>query len=279
MKKRLPPCPRLETLRELWPDERDTLPPGHPGLVFDRYLPIWEPGRFAEREPNPSHEALGAFARAFARAGERRDGQLLLQSVQARLERMVDSLDAQTTTATRTFDLEARTRIAIGLGMDHPSEAGLLFDHTIGVPYLPATGLRGLGRYYAELSEASPEGLRRLFGSTDRKSSEDVKQLGSLRFFDAYPLSWPALEVDILTPHYGSYYTGDRPDAPPGDWHAPVPIPFLTISAATRFRLRLATTGPSSDLDTVQQWLAQALDMLGIGAKTAVGYGRIDVKR
>jgi CRISPR-associated protein Cmr6 len=79
-----------------------------------------------------------------------------------------------------------------------------------------------------------------------------------------------------MTPHYGPYYQrGENP----GDWFNPVPIPFLTIAPGQDFLFAVAPRRPKTqeadtDLQLIEDWLESALDLIGAGAKTAVGYGR-----
>ena len=51
---------------------------------------------------------------------------------------------------------------------------------------------------------------------------------GKVWFFDAFPLSKPEIEVDIMNPHYGDYYNSTNPE-PPADYLKPNPITFLTV--------------------------------------------------
>jgi hypothetical protein len=78
-----------------------------------------------------------------------------------------------------------------------------------------------------------------------------------------------------MTPHYADYYgSGDVP----GDWLSPVPIPFLSVAAGTAFQFGIAprTIDGKEHLECVAEWLKNALQWLGAGAKTAVGYGRFE---
>ncbi|MEZ5448795.1 MAG: hypothetical protein R3E89_07275 [Thiolinea sp.] len=65
----------------------------------------------------------------------------------------------------------------------------------------------------------------------------------------------------------------------PADWHSPNPIYFLSakepvflVSVAPRCAGMMA----DADLDEVMDCVAQALEWLGAGAKTAVGYGQFN---
>jgi CRISPR-associated protein Cmr6 len=74
-----------------------------------------------------------------------------------------------------------------------------------------------------------------------------------------------------MTPHYAGWI----PEAPPGDWREPMPVPFLVVAPGTSFLFSLLPRGiERGELETVFQWLRDALHYAGAGAKTAVGYGR-----
>ncbi|MBN1928142.1 MAG: type III-B CRISPR module RAMP protein Cmr6 [Chlorobiaceae bacterium] len=109
---------------------------------------------------------------------------------------------------------------------------------------------------------------------------------GKVIFFDAYPISIPKIETDIMNPHFSDYYRDQAGKQSPADYLTPVPIPFLTVKATTfRFILGIRESENSVIpegsllergiplLDVAKQWLTNALSEHGIGAKTAVGYG------
>ncbi|MBI4025774.1 MAG: type III-B CRISPR module RAMP protein Cmr6 [Verrucomicrobia bacterium] len=113
------------------------------------------------------------------------------------------------------------------------------------------------------------ECLKRI--GVERKSSHQ----GCVAFFDAFPLSGGKLVQEIATPHNSDYYQDDAERAL--DRTDPVPIPLLAIGhEETVFvfplrRMGLAT--PLQVLDDAFQWLSDGLETLGLGAKTASGYG------
>lgn len=101
---------------------------------------------------------------------------------------------------------------------------------------------------------------------------------GSVLFFDAFPTATPNVVPDVMNPHYGPYYSGEKP---PADYHNPVPIFFLTVDKETQFQFILGSKNKNwldgtpwkiGEMNIVE-WLKDALQNFGIGAKTAVGYG------
>ena len=81
-----------------------------------------------------------------------------------------------------------------------------------------------------------------------------------------------------MTPHYGPTIMSAAKCR--GDWHSPVPIPFLTVAPGQSFHFALAprtfSNADRADCHTAAGWLENALLELGAGAKTAVGYGRFE---
>ncbi len=171
---------------------------------------------------------------------------------------------------------------ASGLGLPHPVENGLAWHHTLGVPYLAGSGVKGLVKAWVEVWDESlneEEKKRRSidwFGTTE--------QAGRFRFFDALPVEPVTLAADVMTPHMGKWYEqgGEmkdyrrEPEKIPADWHDPVPVPFLVVKSA-KLLFGVAPRHPkfAEELPQVFAALKQALDWLGAGAKTAAGYGRM----
>ena len=100
---------------------------------------------------------------------------------------------------------------------------------------------------------------------------------GCIIFFDAFPENFE-IKYDIMTPHYGPYYT-EKGEKPPADYYNPTPIPFLVLeNAKFTFYLGVKSKLVSKEkreelLKITESWLKQALQNFGIGAKTSLGYG------
>jgi CRISPR-associated protein Cmr6 len=194
----------------------------------------------------------------------------------------------------RVFDLRLRTRLALGLGLSHPTENGMLFHPTLGCPYIPGSSLKGLTQAFADEwlrkigKEAGEEGRRislRIFGQSERlrgeaRYDEGETRRGSVIFFDAVPLTWPKIGVDIMTPHIGKYLTGDENVA---DTIATTPIYFASVAPGATFQFAVAPAYPVtgcddgwSDCALAAGWLECALKKVGAGAKTKSDYGRFE---
>lgn len=169
-------------------------------------------------------------------------------------------------------------RFVTGLGRNHPVENGFAWHHTLGVPYLPGSSVKGIVRSWVESwLELAPSEIERVFGPGDKKAE---KYVGSVIFFDALPVRPVKLEADVMTPHYQDYYQQEQPRLAPGDWYDPVPIPFLTVAPKQLFLFAVAprrghVVQDREDFLKVLGWLTEALTNIGAGAKTAVGYGRL----
>ena len=158
-------------------------------------------------------------------------------------------------------------RLIVGLGSDHVQETNMTLHHIYGIPYIPGTAVKGVLRHWwlqedfdnDENTALCDENFLALFGSQKRR--------GKAQFLDAYP-EQVHFATDIMNPHYPNCYSGN---APPTDDQNPVPIPFLTVEQTTfRFVFLTQTQGL---LDKLRQRFETVLEMKGIGAKTAVGYG------
>ncbi|MFP4598259.1 MAG: type III-B CRISPR module RAMP protein Cmr6 [Persicimonas sp.] len=174
----------------------------------------------------------------------------------------------------KSVKFTTRSRFVTGLGREHPVENGFAWHPTLGTPFLPGSGVKGVVRAWAEqwLDEDDPsrEDVERIFGVQE--------QVGSVVFLDAVPTAPTRLEADVMTPHYGPWYQQGPPEVP-ADWHSPTPIPFLTVAAGATFHFGILPRHPDDeqaarDVEVAAGWLEKALNWIGAGAKTAVGYGR-----
>jgi CRISPR-associated protein Cmr6 len=121
--------------------------------------------------------------------------------------------------------------------------------------------------------------FQRLFGT-----GGDKGQAGSICFYDALYAgdASPRFIVDVMTPHFGNYY-GDETGGTvaPSDDGTPVPVPYLVLEAAHEFVFGIAprhfayatAQQASDDMGVVQTLLEHGIRQLGVGAKTAQGYG------
>ena len=158
-------------------------------------------------------------------------------------------------------------RLIVGLGSEHVQETNMTLHHIYGIPYIPGSAVKGVLRHWwlqedfdnNEGKALKNENFLALFGSQERR--------GQVLFLDAYPDQVHSAK-DIMNPHYPDYYSGS---APPTDSQNPVPINFLTVEKTT---FRFAFLAKKQELlNKLKTRFEDVLEMKGIGAKTAVGYG------
>ncbi|MGX7950711.1 type III-B CRISPR module RAMP protein Cmr6 [Oleidesulfovibrio alaskensis] len=183
----------------------------------------------------------------------------------------------------RLLDIAFDSMMVTGLGNAHPLENGFTWHHSLSVPYLPASGVKGAVRSYAEEWErAEEEELFAFFGQSPNAQAEQDGNAGRIIFFDMLPQSAKVV-IEVLTPHYGKYYLDAQ--EPPADWSSPNPTHFLALQSpkfqcgiAHRLSHELPKEKVQADLDKVCRWIERTAEVSGFGAKTTSGFGRADVK-
>ena len=239
---------------------------GHAGLWYEKYCNTWKfDPKWTLKATGTTSPKLNWVNTVTGTSYVKGPGNELLTEHHKRMQSLCDGCNALQLTFKTT------TRLVIGIGQDHPVENGFLWHPTLGVPYIPGSSIKGMLRNW-------------VLGWTDQVAhtswfeSKDDKGAGELIFLDALPSDVPQLEADVITPHYGPYYREPQTQ-PPADWHNPVPTPFLTVAAGAEFVIRViqrrSKPDDPFDFTPVKQALIDAFDILGIGAKTAVGFGRL----
>lgn len=253
------------------PDSVNEAPPGH---KFSLYFPIWNPSTW-EMEKNSKTEALNKVLAI------PNDSSKQIDAVRERQLAMVEGYDED-----RVFALNAVSisPLVTGMGLDHPLENGFAFLNPYGMPYLPASSIKGVLRAAArelatfEVGGWTSDTINTLFGSQDYDDEEF--QRGALVFMDVIPqVTANSLAMDVMTPHQGHYYQGNNQGASaPHDAGSPNPIMFMVIPPRSQFTFHVLADRHL--LKHVQNWkelLGQAFEhafkWLGFGAKTALGYG------
>lgn len=203
--------------------------------------------------------------------------------------------------ATNLLSLPCRASspFATGLGNEHPLENGFSFLTPYGLPYLPGSGVKGVLRRAAEELVSGDWGdahgwtadaIVTLFGPGEEDFARDrdtPARQGALRCWDVLPQpAKNSLTVEIMTPHLSDYYQGkNNGQVTPNTSLTPNPIPFLAVPAGSAFTFhiechpgRIADPALRSNWPTlIEAAFAHAAQWLGFGAKTAVGYGRMEI--
>jgi CRISPR type III-B/RAMP module RAMP protein Cmr6 len=206
------------------------------------------------------------------------------------------------------------SRLLVHLGRASVLEnVGLCVDRTTGLPWIPGTALKGVLSTWAlwegyfgkdgTLAEIQmppkPAGrpgetlpltrawvaangpdhavlASQVFGDDSIGGS---RAAGGAIFVGGFPDSCPKLGLDIVNPHYSE----DR-DERTGrvirveDKRSLTPNIFLAIEPGTVwhfvFHLRAGARQDAGLLEAAERWLKESLTSLGLGAKTAAGFGR-----
>lgn len=186
----------------------------------------------------------------------------------------------------QTFSIAAitTTPFITGLGAGHPTETGMILDRNLGVPYLPASSIKGVLRLAHAINiskgrDTVPDSeLEYYFGTADTTANTQYR--GQLIFLDAYPRGQVTLKLDIMNPHYSKYYSAEH--KLPVETENPIPIKFLTVKEGTEFVFRCAfmplTLTDTCDEENIKQMFDTAFAKVGFGGKTAIGYGRFKLK-
>lgn len=183
----------------------------------------------------------------------------------------------------RVVYLKNTSRLLLHLARVNPLEnVGLYAERISGVPIIPGTAVKGvLSTWACWCQNISADGEfppelekeRRSFAMEEAKLAEAIlgnndksgsTQGGGITFIAAWPMTVPALDPDITTPHGRGN---------------PIPNPFLAVAPGTTWAFTfvanpLGETRAEELLNQTETWLKEALDQMGIGAKTAAGYGR-----
>jgi CRISPR-associated protein Cmr6 len=136
-----------------------------------------------------------------------------------------------------------------------------VFHPVFGVPYIPASSLKGAARAWARQNGESKSELSKILGILDGK----VAQAAKVEFLDAFPTK-ECLSVDVATPQW-HWQNGNIA-------YKPVPHPLLSMEQP-QFLIGLRPTKPENAkyIPIVKEWLENALKS-GIGSRVSSGYGR-----
>ncbi|MBD2054629.1 type III-B CRISPR module RAMP protein Cmr6 [Oculatella sp. FACHB-28] len=180
-----------------------------------------------------------------------------------------------------TFPVKCLWRIRVG-GHRGPESILLPAFDALGMPYIPASTLRGVARTQAirdlmaqenlSWKRAEEEVARKYFGFLDSKDGGE--RSGKVTFLDAYPIPQQSgngggLAVDMANNIWSWDASGK------GLLYSPNPNPFFSLEEAT-FLIGIcpSSNGNEETLEQVKQWLSQGLQS-GIGSQVNTGYGSL----
>lgn len=224
------------------------------GLLLDRYV--------AYSEEKGGTQLVREFVDRQALVPDFQQQREMLEAFAQRWREQAKSFGAV------TFTARPEWRVVVGLSTNAVLETGITLDPVVGVPLIPASALKGVTRCYAErLAGAPPDQLDLRFGW----QADEQGGCGDLVFFSGTPVTPPEIERDVVCPIYGDYYRGDEP---PAGYLNARPFFFLAVGKASYYQFGVASL--SGDRRAAQEgadWLQRALETVGVGAKTAAGYG------
>jgi len=274
----------------------------HLGLILARYLPHeairnGKEDMILNQQGRPTETIRSDWLKKLVKRFQKEDNPALHELQKSLIKRWQEQVLA---TPSLIFEMRLRSRMVVGLGGKNALEFGITLHHTSGMPILPGSALKGAARNFALLTiaadpdypnnAASLEELDAQLMSRDdmlhtdaliyRRAFGSQESAGECIFHDALvsrmPTTGSLYAVDVMTPHFVKYYTSSGGDAP-DDGDNPNPISFLTVERGTTFGVAVSTRRGAPDEEAVRlraaQWVVEALDMLGIGAKTVAGYG------
>jgi CRISPR-associated protein Cmr6 len=277
---------------------------GNFSLWFNKLIPLNNEKRCkACNEKNDDKEAVEYYERKYNRLINNRTLKKLLKE-RHRSQRELCKLYEKAGYEIIDFNAVLESPLITGIGQSHPIETGMVFDHTMGIPYIPASSLKGIVRFAHMLELIKSDNLPNyinsdingeyivesnlitliptIFGGDADKEKEQqnktIKLKGKVVFLDAYPDEVPDLYVDIINPHYSQYYSDIESKIAPADYLEPTPIKFLTIKAGTKFTFRALVARENTILiKPIKIAFKKALEEEAVGAKSAVGYGSFKV--
>jgi CRISPR-associated protein Cmr6 len=227
-----------------------------------------------EREQSIKPRRLKEIRNQYAAA------QPALKATAERQQHFVATLAHQHGKRFRRVTLINSSRLLLHLGRSSVLEnVGLYCDRTTGLPIIPGTAVKGAvstwacwagnqdrDTFLADRSTFTSDALR-ILGANPGHDKTSKIFAGIITFIGAFPQTAPGMDLDIVTPH-------------PDDGRGRItPSPFLAIKADTKWDFALLASVRVSEqeatilLDQATTWLIDCLTQLGLGAKTAAGYG------
>jgi CRISPR-associated protein Cmr6 len=238
----------------------------HPAYFLTR-LVRWHEGWKPDAPKGSDARARGAKTVAFEAVCAAANGKRTNSLARAALERRRAWLrPLEAAGLARRVRVRALTPLVAHLVSPGPLDLGLALHWTYGFPVLPASGLKGLSR---ALRQDLGRDVEAIYGAQDSAAPVAV--------LDGLPIAY-RVERDVMTPHYPNWYQGKADK--PSDAEDPRPLPFVSVASGAEFEIGLVAArggGSEAALDAIVGDLLTALRERGLGAKTAAGYGVLEV--
>jgi len=162
----------------------------------------------------------------------------------------------------------------------YPMDNPLKREHILGVPYLSASGVKGLLRWAWQMCRENTkdkdrmkildESEKHFFGPRQGELDDDTGQQGCLYF---YPLFWNgAVGLDVINPHNRETGTGINP----------IQYEVVKIGGTTTLSLMYVNRNESladakTFLELIEEPLTFFLEDSGISAKRTAGWGFVKI--
>src|SRR6266568_5890789 len=183
----------------------------------------------------------------------------------------------------RLVALRPDTALLVGAGESGVRNVGMALHGTYGWPVLRGSALKGVAHAYArDVERLAPADLARIFGTPRPESADPADTAdgdaadgdpaqGTVAFLDAvWTSTAPRVAAHVLTPHVAPYYRDGKGETPPAEYWNPVPVEYLAVEDGV---FVAGLVGPAPAVEHAESLLLAGLADLGIGAKTAAGYG------
>lgn len=190
--------------------------------------------------------------------------------------------------------------LLIGMGLSHGTpikndlKCGFQFDHTTGLPVIPGSSVKGVLRsYFPKFTGMDKDGaynnqrckyIRSLLALQDEKakdlSDEDIIVLTRQIFDPSWGIGDIFMDAIITGGLKGRFMSDDYLAPHKNLYKDPVPIQFIKILPGVEFTFffRVAPVTIGKVQINKLALFRNILEDVGIGAKTNVGYGRLEYK-
>lgn len=256
-----------ETLKKNNKIDKSCIDRANKGLLYSSFFSAWAGSKdqtvdsvFKKIDEKQRLASLYQLLGQEGKCGDKRE----LGNTTAEQIEMITALRGQF----KVFD--TRGPFVSGTGKPHPTETGFTWHYTLGTPYLPGSGVKGLikawmkaeicfieeelyrSQTYAEIRKLEAEkkdledSLYKWFGTAANNDKADGEyepfsgNVGDFCFHDALPIEPPTLGIGVINPHQKGYYErGDSIDdsfkdykAIPAEIHDPEPHHYLITQEA-----------------------------------------------
>lgn len=137
-----------------------------------------------------------------------------------------------------------------------------VFHPVYGVPYVPSSSLKGFLRAWAR--KTNSDEFKQILGFIESKESS----LARVQLLDAFPTE-PCLKLDIANPQWAWDKQGQQVT------YGTIPHPLLSMAEVTlKIGIARTSVGTVADVAKAKDWLEQAFQAEGLGARVSAGYGQ-----